>query len=179
MNDPAPTTQSQAQPKAKAAQPDLLGGLFDDMTSMQPVTSTQQTAPAQNQNQQNDDLLGGLFDMGAAPSNNANNNNMDMGGLLDSLTPSQPASPSNVNDSVLKERGFAALKSRLGASVMGFPRSHDTDQVLFENNQLQISYLKLFKQHKSTVCLFLSNLQSAALQNVEVAVRTDSGSSAL
>jgi len=75
----------------------------------------------------------------------------------------------------LKERGFAALKSRLGASVMGFPRSHETDQVLFENGTLQVSYLKLFKQHKSTLCLFLSNLGAQPLQSVEVSVTTDNG----
>jgi len=174
---------AKVQPAApvKTEQPDLLGGLFDDMTSMQPVNNAQTSAPAQPQNQSaapaNDDLLGGLFDsMGAAPPASSAMDPIG-GGLLDSLTPSQPASPTNALDvsSPLKERGFAALKSRLGASVMGFPRSHETDQVLFENGTLQVSYLKLFKQHKSTLCLFLSNLSAQPLQSVEVSVTTDNG----
>jgi len=56
---------------------------------------------------------------------------------------------------------------------MGFPRSHETDQILFENSQLQISYFKIFKQQKSTLCVFISNLSGNTLSNIQISVKKD------
>merc|ERR1712176_20017 len=65
------------------------------------------------------------------------------------------------------------MGSQLGAKVMGFPRSHETDQILFENSQLQISYFIIFKPQKSTLCVFVSNMSGNALSNIQVSVKKD------
>eukprot|EP00483_Globobulimina_turgida_P002639 UN02643 len=70
-------------------------------------------------------------------------------------------------------RGFAALKQQLGAKVMGFPRSHETDQILFDNGALQVSYFKIYKQQKSTLCVFISNVSAQNVSGIQISVKKD------
>ncbi len=68
--------------------------------------------------------------------------------------------------------GFIAVKSQLGNKVMGFPSSHEMDQVLWDNGSLQVSYFKIFKQQKSTLCVFISNTSSTNnMLNIQISVK--------
>merc|ERR1711902_168233 len=98
-------------------------------------------------------------------NNNMNNNNNDLFGSLSQ----QQAPPLLLGG---QKRGYDALKSEL-ATITNLPRSHDTDQILFENENIQISYFKIFKPQKSTLCLFISNLSNSNLSNINVSVKKD------
>ena len=162
---------------------DLLGGIFNDMSSSAAATSKPQSGAASGSaaaaQSASDDLLGGLFD-DLTVSQPAQSGGAAQGGgggldLLGSMTSTSPPTQSVMSglgggSGVF---GFAALRQQLGAKVTSFSRSHETDFVLLENSTLQISYFKIFKQQKSTLCLFVSNLSGAALSNIEVAVKVD------
>merc|ERR1712228_548646 len=168
MSD-APSTSKQPQ-STKQQQPatDLLGDLFSNNESPQ----NGQSPSTKNESVGGNDLLGDLFGASPSSSNIASNTNSassPIGDIFGSLA-------STATSSTLlggTNKGFAALKSQLGAKVMGFSRSHETDQILFENTQLQISYFTIFKQQKSTLCVFISNVSGNALSNVQVSVKKD------
>ena len=170
IND-APSTTKQKQSANQAPATDLLDGLFSSNQPPQNVQSPTSTTPNASGGG-GGDLLGDLF--GASPSSsnvtsNTNSASSPIGDIFGSLG-------STANSSTLlggTNKGFAALKSQLGAKVMGFPRSHETDQILFENSQLQISYFTIFKQQKSTLCVFISNVSGNALSNIQVCVKKD------
>ena len=69
------------------------------------------------------------------------------------------------------KRGFEAvpqMKIKLGA----YPRSHQTDQFLASNQNLQISYFTVHKQQQSVIALFASNLNANnSINNITITVQ--------
>ena len=170
-------TPTTASPAVNDNDPtDLLGDMFSDMNTK--VSAPKKSKPAPSQQSAATDLLGDLFGGSSEPQNTASSGGAMGGGderdLLGSMT-STSATSSNMmalggGSGVY---GFAALKSQLGAKVNAFSRSHETDFVVHANSTLQISYFTVFKQQKSTLCLFVSNLSGGGLSNIEIAVKTD------
>ena len=181
------TTSTQQQ----APQDDLLGDIFGSGVSTQSTPNK----PATQQSVASDDLLGDI--LGSMPAtntninnvvnnnmmnNNNNNNNSNLDGdIFGSLTSSPTTNVSNIGNMMggMQTRGFAALKSKLNSQILQFQRSHETDQVLFENEQFQISYFTIFKQQKSSLCLFLSNLSVSIIPSIQISVRADNQMCAL
>jgi len=164
-------------------------GLFDDLLGAPASTSQAQSASSGALNQSSqmapqsgggllDDLFGGALGgdnsgINQSQNQNQNQNNANVGGDIFGSLGGSNAQANNSGNLLGGNRGFAALKSQLSAQVLAFPRSHDLDQMLFENSQLSISYFKIFKQQKSTLCAFISNLSGAAMSNIQVAIKGD------
>eukprot|EP01084_Bolivina_argentea_P070780 128709_1 len=178
----AAVKQKKAKPKQN--KPKVQQEKADDLLNFMSDEKQQNEAPQVVQQQQKA-AKGNLLDMddllfgGAVPppvtNNNKNSNLLDLFGTVISPQVSVAPQDKDLFGSMLGvNRGFAALKDKLGANIMGaIGRSHETDQILFDNSSLQVSYFKIYKPQKSTLCVFICNLSNATMTNIEISVKKD------
>jgi len=123
------------------------------------------------------DLLGDIFGDIARVSQDINKQNKINNDILSDIIDNLPCNNNNINDNSdslpCTKTGFAALRAELGTNIMGFPRSHETDKILFKDSQFEISYFTIYKPQKSTLCIFISNLTATNLSSVLVSVKKD------